>query len=360
MFLAALAPLVFFHELGHYLVGRWCGVRADAFSIGFGREITGWTDKRGTRWKIGWLPLGGYVQFAGDMNPASVPDKDVEAVPGTFQAAKLWQRTLIVLAGPMTNFLLAMIILAGIFAVIGEPVTPAKIASVQKGSVAEAAGFRAGDEILAIGDREISYFGDLAGYVQDRAGQLLQFKVRNGETIRTIEAAPKLEILKDNFGNEYRIGRLGLAPVDQVIRDVPFYELPAAAGRFTVQSVERMATLIGQLFTGQRSIKELGGPVKIAKVTGEQATLGFTAFIFLLAMLSINLGFINLLPIPMLDGGHLLFYAIEAVRRKPVSPEVLEWTFRGGLMLLLGLFLVVTFNDLGSIGLWESLTGTKG
>lgn len=360
MFIAAIGPLVFVHELGHYLVGRWCGVQADVFSIGFGREVIGWTDRRGTRWKVGALPLGGYVQFAGDMNPASVPDRNAERVPGTFQAARLWQRSLIVLAGPLTNFLFAMVLLCGFFAYYGERVTPAIIAQVDKGSVAERAGFNPGDEIVAVGDTEIVRYVDLQRIVMDRPGQVLSFTVRNDGITRQIIAAPENKEISDEFGNTAHVGRLGIVGVDPVFAPVPFYRLPGAALNVTVQSVESMFTLIKQLFVGQRSIKELGGPVKIAKVSGEQASLGLAAFLSLMIMLSINLGFINLLPIPMMDGGHLLFYAIEAVRQKPASPQVLEWTFRGGLMVLMALFLVITFNDLGSIGLWDRISGIMG
>jgi regulator of sigma E protease len=360
-FLLVIGPLIFIHELGHYFVGRWFGVRAETFSIGFGREITGWTDARGTRWKVGWLPLGGYVKFKGDMNPASTPDDAWLSLPAaeraeTFQAAKLWQRFLIVAAGPVTNFLFAIVVLMILFGSVGYPTTPSLIGGVERGSVAQAAGFRPGDRIVAIDGGAIDLFADLQTYVALRPEQPMRFTVERGGQAVQIDATPAARIERDSFGNEARIGRLGLGPSGvRRFERLPLVRLPGAAVDTTIDSVKTMVTALSQVITGRRSVSELGGPLKIATVSGQQASLGWLPFVWLMVMVSINLGFINLLPIPLLDGGHLLFYAVEGVRRKPLRPEVQEWAFRTGLAMLLALMVFVTFNDLASFGLFSGL-----
>ena len=350
VFLASIGLLVVIHELGHYTVGRLFGVRAEAFSVGFGREIVGWTDRRGTRWKLAWLPLGGYVRFAGDMNPASVPRGDMPpAEPGTFQAAALWQRALIVFAGPAVNFILAAAIYLAVFAAIGLPTTPPVVTGVQPGSVAERAGFRDGDRITAIDGSAIDDFNDVVTLVRLRPDQSLAFRVEREGLQLELTARPRPVTLTDRFGNQSRIGQLGMTAAGSEMRDVPLSELPGTAVRFSVKQMAVMIEALGQLVRGQRSLDDLGGPVKIAKITGEQASLGVLSLAFLLAALSLNLGFINLLPIPMLDGGHLLFYSVEAVRGRPADPRVMEWAFRGGLALVLVFFLFVTVNDVTSL-----------
>ena len=364
-FLLVIGPLVAVHELGHYVVGRWFGVKAEAFSIGFGREIFGFTDKRGTRWKFGWLPLGGYVRFAGDMNPASVPDEAWLRLPPeerarTFQAKPVWQRALIVFAGPAINFLLAILILAGFAYAYGENRTPPVVDRIVEGSAGERAGFRPGDLIVSVAGREVDSFDDVARIVKFRPNEALPVEiVRDGRRIRTT-ATPDVQIERDRFGNEYRLGLLGLYSGPPKVYPVSLVEAPAVAVRRTGEIVRLMVDTLGQVITGRRSVKELGGPLKIAQVSGEQAKLGWDAFVFFVALISINLGFINLLPVPMLDGGHLLFYAIEAVRRRPVTARVQEWAFRSGLILLLSLMVFVTFNDLTSFGVWKGLAGLIG
>ena len=365
-FLLVIGPLIFIHELGHHFVGRWFGVKADAFSIGFGREITGWTDRRGTRWKVGWLPLGGYVKFKGDMNPASTPSDDWLALPAeernqTFQSKKLWQRFLIVAAGPATNFLFAIVALMLLFATVGYPTTPAVIGAIERGSAAAAAGFRPGDQIVAADGRSIDTFADLRTYVALRPEQPMLFTVRRDGTPLQIAATPRADVESDEFDNRARVGKLGVAPSGALeLSRLPIQQLPGAAVSTTIGTVETMVTALGQVITGQRSFKELGGPLKIAEVSGQQASLGWLNFFWLMVMVSINLGFINLLPIPLLDGGHLLFYAIEGVRRKPLRPEAQEWAFRTGLAVLLALMIFVTFNDLASFGLFTRLGGLIG
>ncbi|MFA9201488.1 MAG: RIP metalloprotease RseP, partial [Cypionkella sp.] len=359
-FVLLLGPLVTVHEFGHYLVGRLFGVHVEAFSVGFGKELAGFTDRRGTRWRLSALPLGGYCQFKGDMNPASIPDaRAMRALSpaerdGNFHLAPVWQRALIVLAGPLTNLGVAVAIFAAFFMVIGKPVQadPAETNVVQRfaaGSVAEAAGVKIGDRIVAIDGAEVDEFRDITEAVLMHPGKRIVLGVeRDGERLRiplTIGSATE----KDRFGNESRVGRLGVW--SSPVRYQPVGAL--AALRLGVEEcadlVRMMLTGIGQIFTGERSVQELGGPIKIAKFSGEQLSLGWTAFVGFAALISLNLAFINLLPIPALDGGHLAFYAAEAVRRKPVGPRGQEWAFRAGVAVILALMLFVTVNDLLSL-----------
>jgi regulator of sigma E protease len=365
-FLLVIGPLIFLHELGHYFTGRLFGVKADAFSIGFGHEITGWTDKRGTRWKVGWLPLGGYVKFAGDMNPASVPSDEWMSLPAeeraqTFQAKPLWQRFIIVAAGPATNFLLAILLFMAIFAVMGYPTSPASVGEIEPNSAAASAGFRSGDQIVAVNGSTIDNFADLSTYVALRPEEPMTFSVRRGQSQIELHATPRATIDRDQFGNASRIGRLGIgAGGTLAFTRLPLSQLPGTAVRTTVDTVETMVTALGQVLSGRRSLNELGGPLRIARVSGQQASLGWVHFFWLMTVVSINLGFINLLPIPLLDGGHLLFYVIEGVRRKPLKPAAQEWAFRTGLAVLLALMIFVTFNDLASFGLFTKLGGLIG
>jgi regulator of sigma E protease len=356
-FFLVLGPLVFIHELGHYLVGRWFGVKAESFSIGFGKELCGWTDKRGTRWKLSLLPLGGYVQFAGDMNPASQPDPDWLALPAaerekTFQAKPLWQRALIVLAGPATNLLLAIAILGSFNYAYGKLMVPPVIGVIQQGSVAEKAGLQLGDRIVSVRGSGVDNFLEVRLAVAQHPGEAMDLVVqRDGRQIPIpVVAAAKVDI--DGFGNQQRIGYLGIMATG--FERVPLGPVGAVieAGSQTREIFGMMLTGIGQILTGKREVKELGGPIKIAKFSGEQLVSGWQNFAFFAAMISINLGFINLLPIPVLDGGHLAFYAAEAVRRKPVSQRGQEWAFRTGMAFVVALMLFVTFNDVASLKLF--------
>ncbi|USI74600.1 RIP metalloprotease RseP [Sphingomonas morindae] len=361
-FLLVIGPLVFIHEMGHYLVGRWCGVKAETFSIGFGRELIGWTDRLGTRWKVSLLPLGGYVKFAGDMGPASAPSPEWLALPAaerarTFQAKRVWQRFLIVLAGPATNFLFAYLVLAGILLAFGEPVTPPVIATVVPHSAAAAAGLKPGDRIVAIDGMAIRRFEDIATYTLVRPDTPMAIRIERDHRLLKVAARTGAMERHDEFGNSARTGVLGIGAAAGTVRPVPVAEVPGRASAYVGDAVRTTIVTLRQIVTGTRSVKEMSGPVGVARIAGEQATLGWFALILLMAGISINLGFINLLPVPMLDGGHLFFYLVEAVRRKPVEPAVQEWAFRSGLALLLGLMLLVTVNDLGSAGLWQRLAG---
>lgn len=364
-FLLVIGPLVFLHEMGHYLAGRWFGVKAEEFSIGFGREIAGFTDKRGTRWKFGWLPLGGYVRFAGDMNPASQPSPEWLALPAkerarTFQAKPLWQRAIIVAAGPVANFIVAIVILSAFALAYGVNRTPSTVGSVLPGSAAEAAGLRPGDVVTSLGGRSVATYGDMVEYTQLRPNEPVRIEFERGGQALSIDAVIGERIEKDRFGNEYRIGRLGIGPGEPVHESVGLLEAPIVGLDMTADVVRMTIDGLGQIITGRRSVAELGGPLKIAQVSGERLAMGPTEFVFLIALISINLGFINLLPVPVLDGGHLLFYAVEAVRRRPVESQVMEWAFRGGLIAILALMLLVTLNDLGGFGVWRNLAGLIG
>jgi len=361
-YIAMIAILVVVHEGGHYLAGRAFKVKTDVFAVGFGREIAGWNDKRGTRWRLNWLPLGGYVKFTGDMNEASAPSADTLALPpeeraGLFAFKPLWQRTIIVLAGPMINFAFAIAILAGFYMAFGHPLTPPVVSAVTPDGAAAAAGIKPGDRIVAIDGVVIERFEDIVSTVIGGTGEPMTLVVERNGAKRTLTLVPTMVETKDAFGNVTRHPRLGIARGDRVV--VPVGPGAAILHGFedTGAIVSSIATTLHQVVTGARSLDDLGGPIKTGQVTGQQASLGILSFIAFMAFFSINLGFINLLPIPTLDGGHLLLYAIEAVRRRPMEPKVQEWAFMSGFAALMTLMVVLTWNDLGSIGVWNRLTG---
>ncbi|WP_200911005.1 M50 family metallopeptidase [Sphingomonas sp. Leaf25] len=364
-FLLVLGPLVFVHELGHYLAGRWFGVGVEAFSIGFGHEVAGFTDRRGTRWKFGWLPLGGYVRFAGDMNPASQPDAAWLQLPAkerarTFQAKPLWQRAIIVAAGPAINFVLAVAILGGLAATYGIDRTPAQVGSIVAGSPAERAGLLPGDTVIALGGRSVDTYRDMLLFTLIRANEPVRIDYERGGIARSTDATIGAVTERDRFGNIHRIGRLGIGPPQPVFAPVPLWQAPVEGVVMTGNILRSTVDGLVRIVTGRIPASEMGGPLRIAKASGEQLSLGLPALITFIAFVSINLGFINLLPVPMLDGGHLMFYAIEGVKRGPVRPQTMEWAFRGGLALLLALMVFVTMNDLGAFGVWRGLAGLIG
>lgn len=366
-FLLVLGPLITIHEFGHYLVGRLFGVQAEAFSVGFGKELAGRTDRRGTRWKLSALPLGGYVQFKGDMNPASIPDTDkLATIPegeraGSFHFAPLWQRALIVFAGPATNILVALAIFAAFFMIVGNPVPvetdrQLTIAEFSEGSAAEEAGFEVGDRIVSIDGERMNGFRDIQDAVMLYPGRTFEIVVdRDGRRLPITVTSDSHQVT-DSFGNTSEIGLLGIRPARaefEFERQGPI----AATGMAVDHSIDiagMMVTGVAQIVSGERSVRELGGPIKIAKYSGEQFSLGPLAFINFVALISLNLAFINLLPIPALDGGHLAFYAAEAVRRKPVGQRGQELAFRTGVALVLALMVFVTINDLVSLPIFGS------
>ncbi|MGB7418707.1 MAG: RIP metalloprotease RseP [Erythrobacter sp.] len=360
-FLLLLGPLVTVHELGHYLVGRWFGVHADAFSVGFGKEIAGFTDKRGTRWRFSALPLGGYVQFRGDMNPASVPDPDAPAEHGSFQNAALWKRALIVAAGPVTNLIVAIAIFAAFFAIYGKPTVTDPAGSTKSGSFAEisparAAGLQVGDRITAVDGEPVTNFNDIVRRIALYPDRDVTIAVERGGKAFSFDMTTARIVEPDGFGNEQIIGRIGIAPAayERTFEPVPASGLIPLAVWQCWDLVVMMVEGIGQIISGERSVKELGGPIKIAKFSGERLSLGPTEFINFVALISLNLAFINFLPIPALDGGHLAFYAAEAIRRKPVGPQATEWAYRFGIAVVLLFMVVVTVNDVISLPVFGS------
>lgn len=360
-----IAILVVVHEGGHYLAGRVFKVRIDAFAIGFGREVLGFNDRRGTRWRINLIPLGGYVKFTGDMNEASQTNPEVLALPeseraGLFLFKPLWQRAIIVAAGPAINFVFAIGILAGFYMAFGHPFTPPVVASVMPGSAAASAGIVAGDRIVAIDGTPITRFEDIVSTVMGGTGTPLTLVVERGGASRSLRVLPQMVETKDRFGNVIKHGRLGIARAGRVIEDVGPVQAVAYGVQDTGTIVVSIVTTLKQVVTGQRSLDELGGPIKTGQVTGQQASLGVLSFIAFMAFFSINLGFINLIPIPMLDGGHLLLYAIEAVRQRPIGARTQEWAFMSGFAALMTLMAVLTWNDLGSVGVWDRLAGWLG
>ena len=360
-FLLLLGPLVTVHELGHYLVGRSFGVKADAFSVGFGKEIAGFTDRLGTRWRLSALPLGGYVQFKGDMNPASIPDPDAPAEEGSFQSAALWKRALIVAAGPVTNLVVAILIFAAFFMIYGNPTIQGAedsrtVGQFAEESVARDAGMRLGDTITAIDGEVMEDFDDIRTSIILHPGKDMIVTVdRDGSALDIPLTTARVEEV-DGFGNKSVIGQLGIGPYggEYVFEEVGVLEAFPLAVERCWDVTTMMVTGIKQIFTGERSIKELGGPVRIAKYSGEQMSLGLVAFVNFAALISLNLAFINFLPIPALDGGHLAFYAAEAVRRKPVGPQATEWAYRTGIAIVLVFMVVVTVNDVISLPFFGS------
>jgi regulator of sigma E protease len=357
-FVCALGPLVFFHEFGHYMVARLLKIPAEAFSIGFGRELFGWTDKQGTRWKVAWLPLGGYVRFVGDMTPAGNP-AELDSIPPelrhrAFQLRPVWQRFLVVLAGPAANFLLAILIFVAFFSFAGTP-RDNVVGDVVPKSAAAAAGIEAGDRILSIAGRPTPTFDDVANVVVLRPNETVPIRIERNGAVRDLRATLGSADISDPTGRKMRAGALGIHSTLKIGDPVPIYKAVPMAVDQTVRLTRSIVDGLVQLVRGQVSAKQLGGPITIARVAGSGAELGLLPFIGLLALLSINLGFINLLPVPMLDGGHLFFYIVEAVRRRPISARTLDWAFRGGLAVILALMVFVTVNDLGSLGLWDRL-----
>lgn len=359
-FLLLLGPLVTIHEFGHYLVGRFFGVKANAFSIGFGKELAGFTDRRGTRWKLSALPLGGYVQFKGDMNAASMPDQSAgssatdEPFDGSFHKADLWKRALIVFAGPATNIIVAIAIFAAFALAIGKPVISPVVGGFSEQSVARDAGLEIGDRITGLNGQPVTDFYEVVDEILPYPGRELIMTVERDGDALTIPLTAQSVVRKDQFGNEGRIGQIGVMPRSGEFVQLGPLESVAYAADEIWKITGMMVSGIGQIISGDRSVKELGGPIKIAKYSGEQLSLGLLPFIGFVALISINLAFINLLPIPGLDGGHLAFYAAEAVRRKPIGPRGQEMAFRVGMALVLGLMVFVTANDILSLPVFGS------
>ncbi len=359
-FAIVISILVFVHEYGHFKVARLLGVRVETFAVGFGRELLGWTDRQGTRWKLGWIPMGGYAKFAGDADGSSRPDPSMADLPVDptseyFHRRPLWQRAMIVAAGPGINFLFAILIFFVFFMTYGHQITPPVLGGVVNGLPAAEAGLREGDRMVSIDGQSVERFEDLMRIVVINPGTEIDVVVERDGKLLEKAVTPKLVAETDRFGNEFTRGVLGVTSGQvQVV-----HHGPVAAFRWalveTWDTTGMIADTMMQVVTGRRAVEDLGGPLKIAQFSGQSATLGLPALVSFIALISINLGFINLLPIPMLDGGHLFLYALEGVRQKPLHPRVQEWAFMSGFALLMSLMLVLTWNDLQSFGLWDRL-----
>jgi regulator of sigma E protease len=359
-FLVYITIVVFVHEMGHFLMARWFGAKVDVFSVGFGREIVGFTDRRGTRWKLSWIPIGGYVKFAGDADAASTPDPDAEAAPakdraGMMQFRPVHQRALVAAAGPFANFALAILLFFGLFLYSGHTTMAPVIGQVNKASPAESAGIRSGDTVARIDGRAIDSFDRLPEIIGLSAGQTLTIDlVRNGQPL-TVQVTPQVIRTKNFLGDEMETAVIGVRPSPDapVITQHynPLQAFGAACGR-TWDVIRLSVKGIGQLILGRASLDQLQGPVGIAQITKKVADFGILPLLNLVAVLSVSIGLINLFPIPLLDGGHLLYYACEAVLGRPLGERVQDVGFRLGLVLVLGLMLLATFNDIARLNLF--------
>lgn len=366
-FLFVLTIIVFVHEMGHFLVARWCGVKVDAFSIGFGPEIFGWNDKHGTRWKLSWVPLGGYVKFKGDENEASAPmgreqleNLSPQEREGLFAAKGVWQRFAVVAAGPMANFLLAIAIFAAMFQFNGREIYVPRISYVAEGGAAAQAGFKVDDLVLSVDGRSVKSPRDIINYVVASFGRTLDVKVRRADQELMIAVAGRPVDIQDRFGAKrtiYQIG-LGFNNAGQPIETEHFNPVTAlwAGISHTWTMLDLTAVYLRDIFFGQAPIQELGGPIRIAKVAGDLAKISFFDMFSLIPMLSISIGFLNLLPVPMLDGGHLVFYVVEAIRGRPVNERAQEYAFRFGFMILIGLMVLTTWNDIPIVRQWLGMS----
>ena len=355
-FLLVLGIVVFFHELGHFLVGRWCGVKADVFSLGFGPELFGRVDRHGTRWRLALVPLGGYVKFHGDANAASA-GMDAEGLSEeerrvSFFTQPVWKRGLIVAAGPVANFILSVVIFAGIAFFVGHGALAPRVESLRPGEVAEEAGFKPGDVVRSIDGKAVASWSELQRIVQASAEKKLSFVIERDGAQVILNATPKLRVMETPLGKN-RIGLIGLngstrAEDWQVLRFGPLESLEQGVQE-TWYVGERTLSFLAGLVVGKESFDQVTGPIGTGYLAGKVATFGFSALMNLAAVLSVSIGLINLLPIPLLDGGHLLFYLIEAIKGRPLSERVQEVGFRLGLVFVVTLMLFTTFNDLWNL-----------
>ncbi len=364
-FLVVLSVLVFVHELGHYLVARWNGVKVEVFSIGFGREIFGFDDKAGTRWKFSLIPLGGYVQMFGDADPASSSEDKAafekltkKEKDQTFYYKKVWQRAAIVFAGPAINFIFAIVILMGMYWAHGQGVTPALIGGVVEGSVAEKAGIEIDDRILTVNGQKISRFQELQRLVSVNLGKIMALEIERGDQIVTLELAPEVVRQEDNFGFSHSTGRLGVVSLPKTeLMEHNAWTAFVSANQETWSISVATLRAVGQMIIGTRSTEELGGVIRIGAYAKEFSEAGWISLLTFTAIISINLGLINLFPIPLLDGGHLFFFAWEAVFGKPMHAKARDIGIRIGYASLIGIMVYATLNDLIQLNVFEYLSG---
>ena len=363
-FIILILIVVFIHEYGHYYFAKKYGVGVTDFSIGFGQEIFGWNDKSGTRWKICWIPLGGYVKFFGDRNVYSQADhKEIlekyseEDQKKLFTLKPLYQRSLIVFGGPLANFLLALVIFFSIYTFVGKDFTPAVINEVQKDSPAMAGGLKQNDVILEIDGNKVESIMDVSKFITMSTDEIIDFKVKRSYDELILKVKPNIVPGEDNLGNKLnkRIVGIKLGAYNNEINHVklgPAQAIYHAAHEVYFVGISSLK-YIGAMIFGKADTSQLGGPIRIAKISGQVAEFGVLAFISMMAYISISLGLVNLFPIPMLDGGHLMFYAFEKVLGRPLSQKTQEGFFRIGIFLLISLMFFTTFNDLKDLGLFN-------
>ncbi|MEL3891242.1 RIP metalloprotease RseP [Ferrovibrio sp. MS7] len=364
-FVVVLTIIVFVHELGHFWVARRCGVRVEVFSIGFGPELFGWNDRHGTRWKFAAVPLGGYVKFFGDADATSsgTDQATVDTMSAadravSFHHKRLPQRAAIVAAGPVANFLFAIVIYTGLFSLVGQPYTPPVIGGVVAGSAAEAGGLKPGDRIVTVDGSPVQRFEELRTYVALRAETPIRLAVlRDGAEI-TLTLVPRRVDVPDGFGGTQKLGQVGIqsAGAMEFVRHGPAMAIVQAVRQIGTE-INTTFTYLGRIIKGKESGDQLSGPLGIAKMSGDIAKSGWLALVSLMATLSVAIGLINLFPVPMLDGGHLLFYAVEAVRGRPLGERAQEYGFRVGFALVLSLFLFATWNDLNRLPVFNFIAG---
>lgn len=354
-FIVILSIIVFVHEWGHYFVARKCGVKVDEFSIGFGKELFGFFDKNRTRWKFCALPFGGYVKMFGDRNPASVADS--EKVKKMTKAEKkiafyhqnVYKRMAIVLAGPAANLIFAVFLFTALFKIQGENNLLPIITDVVEKSAAQQAGLQKGDEVIQINETKIDSFTQIQQIVYPKAGEELDFLVKRGEKEILFKLTPKTSSTKDFFGNEIKVGLIGVQAGEYSYNKLNLSQSFLKANQETYNLSAAVLGAIRDLIIGKRSVKELGGPVKIAQYSGKSVEMGYVVVLWFMAMISINLGVLNLLPLPILDGGHFFYYVIEAIKGKPLPEKIQQYGFQFGLAVVLTLMLFTTYNDIYSL-----------
>ena len=350
-FIFIISIIVFIHEFGHFYVARLCGVQIEEFALGFGKELIGFNDKKGTRWKFCLIPLGGYVKMYGDKNGDSMPDLEAvknmpeEEKKKSFIFKNVYQRIAIVGAGPIANFLLAITIFTFLFQVNGVSTVMPVIGEVVENSAAAEAGLQKGDKVLSVDAKEIADFEEIREIVSQSADKKLQLKILRNEEVINVEVTPKFKVTKDLFGDEIKVGMLGVASSAVSYQELNFGQSFIHANKETYRVSIAIFKAIGELVTGRRRLEELGGPIKIATYTGKTVDMGIVAVFWFMAMISVNLGVMNLLPVPVLDGGHLFYYLCEVIFRKPLPQKAQQIGFQLGFSLVMALMLLTTFND---------------
>ncbi len=353
-FAILITVVVFVHEMGHYLVGKWCGIGVETFSIGMGKQIWGRYDKSGTLWRVALFPVGGYVKFKGDEDLSGKRDKEVSIEDSSnFHTKSVWQKVATTAAGPIFNFILAIIVFAMIFIYRGETIVEPLVGEVIENSAASNSGIERGDLITSINDNDINSFNDIRNYIMDNPSENLKVRIlRNGFDL-SLNVKPIIVTQKDRFGNEYSIGRIGIiAEQDPSFHKLKEYNIFSGLIRGTQETfslISKILNYLGQLIIGRESVDQMGGPIKIIQVSGQVAEYGFIPLLGLIAAISVNLGVINLLPIPVLDGGHLLFYTYEIIFGKPINPKVQEYGMQIGVSLLIALMIFVTILDISRL-----------